>query len=659
MKAVEKVPFREFCQQQRFVLAYQLKEWRERQHLSEVVIVLQAALGLVHCLQLERGTSTRWLGSTSEDHSSLLGPVIAQTDLAVSQFQRVSENLDRLTHGRRFLATVADAMLDLGRRLEFRESARQRRVDSVAVLEFYSEIISALMGIVARAFERCPLPFESQRLVTLYQLVLLKEKAGQERAVGVALLGPQFDSNLWSRFLALGADQDRATDTFLRHVDVAHRQRWESSQSHPSFAAVAQWRAKIRRARVGGYWPPGPSADWFREASTRIDLLHTLETSLLSLLQEELGRTSSELSRDFLSEGSQWKGPRRWWVRQTRQKMLRDLALREASSNFVRSAQKSGHLGDQKAFLLWTEAPLHNGSLAGQQRLEQRSNDARNTALSQAILSFTSGITETLSQMETSVEQSQLRAKSLGTVAEDNRKRSEEVLVVTHQSIQSVLRVTQSVRVLSTTLGLVRSRASECRAGATQSLTQTQAFDFAWSELSRVTKAIEDAVTAIVDIAGRINLLSLNAAIEAARAGNSGVGFAVVAREVKSLAQQTDLSAKGIVDGLVAVQSAAQSASGHTQAIRNSLVQIRDVFDVTTETLGREDQNVEGLAVHLNQVAGGAAQVETAMTALTESAVLTERAAELMEGEARDWASALRGIQDLVESFVTTVQKLR
>lgn len=660
MSTEERVSFREFCQQERFVLAFRLNDWQERKHLGEVVSVLHASLSLVHCLQLERGTSTRWLGSVAEGYAPLLGPVIAQTDTCHATFCENSEGLDRLKHGRRFLATIADAISGLGRLAAFRESVRTRAVESALVLEFFTEAIASLMGLAARAFERCPLPFESQRLVALYQLVLLKEKAGQERAIGVALLGSGFDPKLWSCFLALGADQDRAVGGFLMHVDATtHGQQWQQCQNHPSFTAVAYWRSLVRQSRGGGSWPPGRVADWFREATSRIEILHSLETSLLESLRDEVARGVLEGKKDFLEEGSQWKGLRRWWIDRTRRNMLREEARREEASAFVLEAVCSGRGRDRMAVRLWSEAPLDSGTLARHQRQEQQTSDARNMALSQAILTFTSGVTEALSRMESSAVQSQSLARSLGAVAETNRKRSEEVVVVTHQSAESVRHVSQIVRALADTLGAVRNRAGECGVGATESLGQTHAFELAWSELSRVTTSIEDAVATIADIASRTNLLSLNAAIEAARAGASGVGFAVVAREVKALAHQTDVSAKGIVEGLAAIQSAARSASGRSRTIQSSLAQIRDVFDETTDTLGREDQNVEGLAVHLNQVAGGAAQVEVAMTALADSALQTERAADRMEGEARGWVESLGSIHELVESFVATVQKAR
>jgi len=158
-------------------------------------------------------------------------------------------------------------------------------------------------------------------------------------------------------------------------------------------------------------------------------------------------------------------------------------------------------------------------------------------------------------------------------------------------------RVSEALGTLGTNAGLVAGRTQDMETRSQDVVQETdrsaeagQGTAKGMADIERVTGQIVAAVTVIQEIARQTNLLSLNAAIEAAKAGEQGKGFAVVAEEVRKLAERSGTAAQEIEGLILRTQEA---VSGGVRSV-----------DTTLAALEAIRERIGGLAHGIREIGG-------------------------------------------------------
>ncbi len=202
------------------------------------------------------------------------------------------------------------------------------------------------------------------------------------------------------------------------------------------------------------------------------------------------------------------------------------------------------------------------------------------------------------------------------TVATASEEMSSTIQNVAENTTQSVSLAATVDTAASTGLDVVRET-WQCMNTVAESVESTLS---GISELERSSASIGDMLSLIEDIADQTNLLALNAAIEAARAGEAGRGFAVVADEVRSLAEKTTKSTKDIDRVVGKIQQESQRAA---TSIRKESVLVQTGLQQAEEARKHleEIKNCASSSRLMSEQIAGAAAEQTSVTAEISSKI--------------------------------------
>ena len=335
-------------------------------------------------------------------------------------------------------------------------------------------------------------------------------------------------------------------------------------------------------------------------------------------------------------------------------------AMRRLSSGetdvTVPAAADRDEIGEMARSLeVFRSGEIDRRTMAARQESEQAAQRERGAAIERMIGEFRATVTSVITAVSDNVGRMETTARTLSSIAAEADNQARAASSSSEQTSSNVRSVAGATEELGASILEISDQAAQANSVVERATVIAQSADQLVGQLSSGASRIGDVIKLIRAIAEQTNLLALNATIEAARAGEAGRGFAVVASEVKTLASQTAKATEEISGQIGAIQGSTAQAVEAIRQITSVMGDISRFTSTIAASVEEQSASTQEIGRNVHEAATGARELAGNMATVTEAIEETNRSATHVLDASSALTAQAGTLQQAVDDFLDRV----
>lgn len=323
----------------------------------------------------------------------------------------------------------------------------------------------------------------------------------------------------------------------------------------------------------------------------------------------------------------------------------------------ITGTERTDEIGQMaKALVLFRDNGLENEKLTEAQKVEDEKRLNRAKMIEQIVETFREEaevVTNALEQVTFKMTESSV---DMSRISDETYARSEEVAHSAENAGNNVSNVSAATEELTASIQEISTHLTDTSRMAEDAKSTSDNTVEKMKELETSARAIGSVIQIISEIAEQTNLLALNATIEAARAGEAGKGFAVVASEVKNLANETANATEQVRSQIDRIQGDTVETVGYIEKISDAIGKLSESMATIAGSMSEQTAATQEISKNVQEASRGTSVVVQNIAEVSEATKQTQATSREVSDVSQELSKRSESLKSSIDIFISKIK---